>query len=73
MAVRFHALLLNAKQIMKLQSLLTKKQEAVPKGYIRVYVGDDYEADKNRYVVPLSCSQEAIFNMPSAYIASMLI
>ena len=52
MAVRFHALLSNAKQIVKQQPLLTKKGKPVPKGYIPVYVGD--EADKKKYVVPLS-------------------
>ncbi|GMH02823.1 hypothetical protein Nepgr_004662 [Nepenthes gracilis] len=41
----------NAKQIIKLQSLVSKNQQGVPKGHIVVYVGD---TEKKRYVVPLS-------------------
>ncbi|KMT01086.1 hypothetical protein BVRB_9g223410 [Beta vulgaris subsp. vulgaris] len=46
MAIRFPAVLSNAKQI------ITKHQQVVPKGHIPVYVGE--QADKRRCVVPLS-------------------
>ena len=52
MAIRIRSIYSNTKQILKQQSLHAKKQEAVPKGHIPVYVGD--EAEKKRYVVPLS-------------------
>ncbi|GAB2218139.1 hypothetical protein Droror1_Dr00001357 [Drosera rotundifolia] len=41
----------NTKQILKFQSLFSCKQQRVPKGHIAIYVG---EAEKKRYVVPLS-------------------
>ena len=50
--------ILHAKQILKLQSLLTRNQlsisattAVVPKGHFAVYVG---EAEKKRFVVPIS-------------------
>ncbi|RVX07317.1 Auxin-responsive protein SAUR20 [Vitis vinifera] len=50
--------ILHAKQILKLQSLLTRSQlsisattAVVPKGHFAVYVG---EAEKKRFVVPIS-------------------
>ncbi|KAL6346344.1 hypothetical protein AAG906_033140 [Vitis piasezkii] len=50
--------ILHAKQILKLQSLLTRSQLSVssttaevPKGHFAVYVG---EAEKKRFVVPIS-------------------
>lgn len=46
MAIRFPSVLSNAKQ------LCTKNQQVVPKGYFPIYVGE--QADKKRYVVPLS-------------------
>ncbi|KMT01093.1 hypothetical protein BVRB_9g223480 [Beta vulgaris subsp. vulgaris] len=46
MAIRFPSVLSTAKQI------LTKNQQVVPKGYVPVYVGE--QAEKKRYVVPLS-------------------
>ncbi|XP_057545716.1 auxin-responsive protein SAUR21-like [Amaranthus tricolor] len=46
MAIRFSIILSNAKQI------LAKSQQVVPKGHIPVYVGE--QADKKRYVVPLT-------------------
>ncbi|KAK9690971.1 hypothetical protein RND81_09G167500 [Saponaria officinalis] len=39
------------KQYSKLQR---KTQKGVPKGHVAVYVGD-YNEEKKRYVVPLSC------------------
>ena len=52
MPIRICSLLSNARQFVKQQSLHAKKQEAVPKGHIPVYIGD--EAEKKRYLVPLS-------------------
>ncbi|RVW16014.1 Auxin-responsive protein SAUR22 [Vitis vinifera] len=40
-----------AKQILKLQSLLSRNQAEVPKGHFAIYVG---EVKKKRYVVPIS-------------------
>lgn len=42
---------MNAKQICKLQSLLSKNQSNVPKGHVAVYVG---EIQKKRFVVPVT-------------------
>ncbi|KNA20089.1 hypothetical protein SOVF_055590 [Spinacia oleracea] len=46
MAIRFPSMLSHAKQI------LARNQQVVPKGHVPVYVGE--QADKKRYVVPLS-------------------
>ena len=50
--------MVHARQILKLQSLLTRSQSSilvttaeVPKGHFAVYVG---EAEKKRFVVPIS-------------------
>ena len=40
-----------AKQILKLQSLLSRNRAEVPEGHFAVYVG---EVEKKRYVVPIS-------------------
>ena len=40
-----------AKQILKLQSLLSRNRAEVPEGHFAVYVG---EIEKKRYVVPIS-------------------
>ncbi|GMH02818.1 hypothetical protein Nepgr_004657 [Nepenthes gracilis] len=51
MGFRLPSLISNAKQFIKLQSLISKNQQGIPKGHIVVYVGN---AEKKRYVVPLS-------------------
>ncbi|GMH02819.1 hypothetical protein Nepgr_004658 [Nepenthes gracilis] len=51
MGFRLPSSIFNAKQIIKLQTLISKNQQGVPKGHIVIYVG---EAEKKRYVVPLS-------------------
>ncbi|CBI17628.3 unnamed protein product, partial [Vitis vinifera] len=43
--------MVHARQILKLQSLLTRKASEVPKGHFAVYVG---EGQRKRFVVPLS-------------------
>ncbi|KAL6346249.1 hypothetical protein AAG906_033045 [Vitis piasezkii] len=43
--------MVQAKQIFKLQSYLSRNQAEVPKGYFAVYVG---EVEKRRHVVPIS-------------------
>ncbi|KAL9238278.1 hypothetical protein vseg_012723 [Gypsophila vaccaria] len=45
------------KQYSKLHS---KTQKGVPKGHVAVYVGD-YNEEKKRYVVPLSCLSSPAF------------
>ncbi|GAB2219842.1 hypothetical protein Droror1_Dr00007479 [Drosera rotundifolia] len=40
-----------AKQFFKLQSLLSKNQQRVPKGHVAIYVGNE---ERKRYVVPLT-------------------
>lgn len=51
MGIRLPSVLLNAKQILKVQAISTKGQANVPKGHIAVYVG---EIQKKRFLVPLS-------------------
>ncbi|XP_021738423.1 auxin-responsive protein SAUR21-like [Chenopodium quinoa] len=53
MAIRFPSVLSNTKQI------CTKNQQVVPKGYVPVYVGE--QADKKRFVVPLSYLSHPVF------------
>lgn len=51
MGIRLPSKIHNAKQILKLQSLLSRNQSSVPKGHCAVYVG---EIQKKRFVVPIS-------------------
>ena len=59
MAIHICSVFSKAKQILKQQVIHAKKEEAVPKGHIPVYVGDD--AEKKRYVVPLSYLSHSAF------------
>ena len=51
MGIRLPSILLNAKQILKMQALSARNQSDVPKGHIAVYVG---EIQRKRFVVPIS-------------------
>ncbi|KAI3901091.1 hypothetical protein MKW92_046947 [Papaver armeniacum] len=52
MGIRLRSIVCQSKQILKLQSLLTRSQVVdVPKGHCAVYVGD---FEKKRFVVPVS-------------------
>ncbi|KGN61874.1 hypothetical protein Csa_006725 [Cucumis sativus] len=51
MGIRLLSLVPHAKQILKIQSGLTKNQLDVPKGHVAVYVG---EIQRKRFVVPIS-------------------
>ncbi|XP_021753443.1 auxin-induced protein X15-like [Chenopodium quinoa] len=52
MGFRFHNMISNTKQILKLHSSFNRNQQkSVPKGHIAVYVGDE---EMKRHVVPLS-------------------
>ena len=51
MGIRLPSLLLSAKQIVKMQTVSSRNQCAVPKGHIAVYVGDN---ERKRFVVPIS-------------------
>ncbi|MBA0704919.1 hypothetical protein Golax_017142 [Gossypium laxum] len=48
-----------AKQILKLQSRITRDRPDVPKGHIAVYVG---ETQRKRFVVPISVLNHPSFN-----------
>ncbi|XP_022146165.1 auxin-responsive protein SAUR21-like [Momordica charantia] len=51
MGIRLPSLLLNAKQIVRMQTASSRNQCGVPKGHIAVYVG---EIERKRFVVPIS-------------------
>ncbi|KAK9123504.1 hypothetical protein Sjap_013106 [Stephania japonica] len=52
MGVHLHSMALKAKQLLKLQYLVTRSQlSSAPKGHLAVYVG---ETEKKRFVVPVS-------------------
>ncbi|XVF00956.1 hypothetical protein REPUB_Repub04eG0046900 [Reevesia pubescens] len=57
MGVRILSMVSGAKQILKLQSLISREKLDVPKGHIAVYVG---ETQRKRFVVPIS-----VVNHPS--------
>ncbi|XP_022146173.1 auxin-responsive protein SAUR23-like [Momordica charantia] len=51
MGIRLPSILLNAKQILKMQAASSKNKFDIPKGHIAVYVG---EIQTKRFVVPIS-------------------
>ncbi|KAK9133249.1 hypothetical protein Scep_012777 [Stephania cephalantha] len=52
MGFYLHSMALKAKQMLQLQSLVTRSRlSSVPKGHLAVYVG---ETEKKRFVVPVS-------------------
>ncbi|CAK9326508.1 unnamed protein product [Citrullus colocynthis] len=51
MGIRLPSILLNAKQIFRMQSISTRCHSNIPKGHIAVYVG---ETRRKRFVVPVS-------------------
>ncbi|XP_070020827.1 auxin-responsive protein SAUR22-like [Nicotiana tabacum] len=51
MGFRLLPMISSAKQVYKLQALLTRNHTGVPKGHFAVYVG---ESEKKRYVVPIT-------------------
>ncbi|KAK8668501.1 hypothetical protein V6N13_105954 [Hibiscus sabdariffa] len=57
MGARLPSLIAGAKQILRLQSRITREKPDVPKGHIAVYVG---ETRRKRFVVPIS-----VLNHPS--------
>lgn len=54
---RLPSMISSAKEILKLQSRITRDKSDVPKGHIAVYVG---ETQRKRFVVPIS-----VLNHPS--------
>ncbi|MBA0791392.1 hypothetical protein Gohar_015971, partial [Gossypium harknessii] len=59
MGVRLPSMISSAKQILKLQSRITRDKPDVPKGHIAVYVG---ETQRKRFVVPISVLNHPSFN-----------
>ncbi|KAE8669954.1 Auxin-responsive protein SAUR24 [Hibiscus syriacus] len=57
MGGRIRSRISSAKQILKLQSLVTRKKPDVPKGHVTVYVR---ETHRKRFVVPIT-----VLNHPS--------
>ncbi|KAL4279461.1 hypothetical protein GQ457_03G002100 [Hibiscus cannabinus] len=57
MGFRIPSMISGAKQILKLQSLITREKADVPRGHIAVYVG---ETQRKRFVVPIT-----VLNHPS--------
>ncbi|CAM8987304.1 unnamed protein product [Rhodiola kirilowii] len=52
MGIYLHCIISNAKQILKLQSLVSSRNQLeVPKGHVAVYVG---EIQMKRFVVPVT-------------------
>ncbi|KGN61883.1 hypothetical protein Csa_006271 [Cucumis sativus] len=64
MGIRFLSLVPHVKQILKMQSGLTKKQLGVPKGHVAVYVG---EIQMKRFVVPISYLNDLSFQQLLSY------
>ncbi|XP_022944376.1 auxin-responsive protein SAUR21-like [Cucurbita moschata] len=58
MGIRLPSILLNAKQILKMQAISARNQFNVPKGHIAVYVG---EIQRKRFVVPISYLKHPCF------------
>ncbi|KAI3989503.1 hypothetical protein MKX01_022778 [Papaver californicum] len=60
MGIRFRSMVSQSKQILKLQSLLTRPASIVdvPKGHCAVYVGDN---EKQRFVVAVSYLNHPMF------------
>ncbi|KAI3855446.1 hypothetical protein MKX03_025404 [Papaver bracteatum] len=58
MGIRLRSIVSQSKQILKLQSLLSRSQVDVPKGHCAIYVGD---IGKKRFVVPVSYLNHPLF------------
>ncbi|MBA0675418.1 hypothetical protein Goari_016964 [Gossypium aridum] len=59
MGVSLPSMISSAKQILKLQSRITRDKPDVPKGHIAVYVG---ETQRKRFAVPISVLNHPSFN-----------
>ncbi|KAI3989499.1 hypothetical protein MKX01_022774 [Papaver californicum] len=67
MGIRLRSMILQSKQILKLQSLLTRNQLStttpvvdVPKGHCAIYVG---ETEMKRFLVPVSYLNHPLFQI----------